>query len=157
MDDAHPGGRSGTDLGLAASKSAEHLRSLRVLVLDEMEITRRVLALVLDALGVSVTLADNLSEALAHLSVRRFDAILTDAEMPGVALRGGRAVLAGIAGPNAMAPVFSIDGRVHDAFPEPAHAAGMVVEIGGAIDPARICRELESLAPRPPNTTARAA
>lgn len=141
-------------LGQAAAQRAAPLEHLRILVLDEQEITRRTLALFLDWSGASVTCAETLSEALAFLSVRRFDAILTDLELPGVGMRGGRQVLAGIAGPNARAPVLPIDGRARDSFSAPAQAAGLVMEIGGTIDPARICRELLSLEPRPPRAAA---
>jgi two-component system, sensor histidine kinase len=139
--------------GQAAAERAP-LEHLKILVVDEQEVTRRTLALLLDFSGASVTCAETLSEALAFLSVRRFDAILTDLELPGLGSRGGRLVLAGIAGPNAWTPVLPIDGRVHDSLSAPAHAAGFVMEIGGAIDPARICRELLSLEPRPPRAAA---
>jgi CheY-like chemotaxis protein len=140
--------------GQGAADRATPLEHLKILVLDEQEVTRRTLALLLDWSGASVTCAETLSEALAFLSVRRFDAILTDLELPGVGSRGGRPVLAGIAGPNAWAPVLSIDGRAHDSLSAPAHAAGIVMEIGGTIDPARICRELLNLEPRPPRAAA---
>ncbi|HTX48050.1 MAG TPA: response regulator [Caulobacteraceae bacterium] len=141
-------------LGPVAAERTTPLEHLRVLVLDEREVTRRTLALFLDWSGASVTCAETLSEALAFLTVRRFDAILTDIRLPGVGLRGGRPVLAGIAGPNAWAPVLPIDGRVHDSLETPAHAIGFLMEIGGTIDPARICRELLSLEPRPPRVAA---
>ena len=131
-------------LGRAGGETAERLRSLKVLVLDEQAITRQVLTLLLDWAGVNVTCAENLSEALAFLSVRRFDAILTDVELPGEALRAGRRVLAGVAGPNASAPILPIDGARAN---EPTHAAGMMMEIGSLIDPARICHELAGLPP----------
>jgi CheY-like chemotaxis protein len=137
---------------LGPGERAAPLEHLKVLVLDEQEVTRRTLALLLDWSGASVTCAETVSEALAFLSVRRFDAILTDLELPGVGLRDGRRVLA--AGPNAWAPVLSIDGRADDGFVAPALAAGLVMEIGGTIDPARICRELLSLQPRPPRAAA---
>jgi CheY-like chemotaxis protein len=133
------------NLGRAAREDAQQLRSLKVLVLDEQAITRQVLTLLLDWAGANVTCAETLSEALAFLSVRRFDAILTDAELPGESLRAGRRVLA-VAGPNAGAPILRIDGV---RATEPAHAAGMMVEIGSLIDPARICHELAGLVPPP--------
>jgi len=141
-------------LEYAAGEPDGPLKNLKVLVLDEQEITRRTLALILDAAGASVTCANSLSEALAFLSVRRFDAILTDVDLPGIGLSRGRPVLAGIAGPNALAPVLSIDGRPYADPREPAHAAGMMLEIGSLIDPARICRDLTDLAPRPPRAAA---
>jgi len=143
-------------LGQAATSRAAPLAHLNILVLDGQEITRRTLALFLDWSGAGVTCAETLPEALAFLSVRRFDAILTDLDLPGVGLRGGRPVLAGVAGPNAWTPVLPIGGDARDGVRAPTHAAGMVVEIGGTIDPARICRDLLSLEPRPPRAAAAA-
>ena len=138
-------------LGRAAAAEVGRLKNLRILVLDEQEITRRVLAVFLEWSGASVTCADTLSEALAFLSVRRFDAIVTDIELPGEARRHCRRLLAGVAGPNAAAPILSIDGRAAD---EPTHAAGMMLEIGSLIDPGRIRFELETLSPIPPRVAA---
>jgi CheY-like chemotaxis protein len=127
-------------LGYAAGESEQHLKQLKLLVIERRETNRWALTMILGAAGASVTSAESLSEALAYLAVRPFDAILTDIEMPGVGLRGGRPVLAGIAGPNACAPVLSITG--HEDDEDVNHAAGMMMEIGGFLDPARIFGEL---------------
>lgn len=137
-----------------APESAQILSKLKVLVIDGRDITRRALHLLLGAAGADVTGAESVAEAQAFLAVRPFDAVLTDVEMPGLGRREGRPVLAAITGPNACVPVVEIsDGP--DAHPfEPRHAAGMMVEIGGFIDPGRICGALAGLDQPPPQAKA---
>ena len=137
-----------------APEAAQVLQRLRVLVIDGRDITRRALGLILGAAGADVTGAETLTEAQAHLAVRRFDAILTDVELPGLRRREGRAVLAGLTGPNAEVPVVRANGRQQVDPPSLSHAAGMTMEIGAAIDPGRICRSLASLAHTPPGARA---
>src|SRR5215469_9056759 len=92
-------------------EAAQILRQLKVLVIDGRDITRRALGLILGAAGADVTGAETLAEAHAFLAVRPFDAILTDVDLPGLHRREGRAVLAGLTGPNAFVPVVRISGR----------------------------------------------
>ena len=61
-----------------APKAAQDLKTLKVLVIDGREITRLTLTLLLESRGAEVSGASSQSEALAHLSLRRFDAIVTD-------------------------------------------------------------------------------
>jgi hypothetical protein len=132
-----------------APRASQDLKTLKVLVIDGREITRLTLTLLLESRGAEVSGASSQSEALAHLSLRRFDAIVTDEALAGVARRGGRTVLEGLPGPSVGAPVFPLsDGKVvaFEAIPDPA---GIRLEVGGAIDPAGLCARLASLAPPP--------
>lgn len=137
-----------------APEAAQVLQRLRVLVIDNRDITRRALGLILEAAGGDVTGAESLAEAQAHLAVRRFDAILTDLDLPGLRRREGRPVLADVTGPNSGVPVVRVSGRQHVDPPALSHAAGMTVEIGSAIDPGRICRSLAGLSQTPPGAKA---
>lgn len=137
-----------------APEAAQILRQLKVLVIDGREITRRALRLILGSAGADVTGAETVAEAHAYLAVRRFDAVLTDLELPGLRRREGRPVLAGITGPNAYVPVVRVSARQQTDPPAVSHAAGMMVEIGSAIDPGRICRSLAGLAQPPPTSKA---
>jgi CheY-like chemotaxis protein len=134
--------------------TAQILCKLKVLVIDGRGITRHALGLLLGAAGADVTGAESVAEAEAFLAVRPFDAVLTDVEMPGVGRRGGRPVLDAIAGPNACVPVVEISHGDYARPDEVRHAAGMMVEIGGFIDPGRICRSLAGLSPPPPRAAA---
>ena len=135
-------------------ESAQILSSLRVLVIDGRDITRRALHLLLGAAGIDVTGAETIAEAQAFLAVRPFDAVLTDVEMPGLGRREGRVVIAAITGPNACVPVVEISRGIYAHPDEVRHAAGMMVEIGGFIDPGRICGALAGLDGPPPQAKA---
>ncbi len=129
-----------------AAGVVEKLKHLKVLVIDEHEITRRTLELVLTFAGAEVAACETQAEALAHLSVRPYDAVVTDEFMEHLAYRNGRAVLEGFPGPNTGVPVIGVTWTaLHPR--DVAHAAGMMVEIGGLIDPGGICAALEALHP----------
>jgi CheY-like chemotaxis protein len=135
-----------------APEPAQALKHLKVLVIDERMITRRTLELILAAEGADVTAVDSIGEALALLTVRAFDAVVTDAALPGMGRWNGRAVLENFPGPNRGAPVIA-PGAAHETS-DISHAAGMTLEIGGFIDPGEICRALGGLSPRPPHAAA---
>jgi hypothetical protein len=124
------------DQGAFEDEAESPLKGLKVLVIEPREITRRTLALILGASGADVTEAASEGEALAQLTVRRFDAILTDLPLPR------------LAGPNAGAPIVPITDDPAEALGV-SHAAGMAVEIGGFLDPAKICAALSDLSPPP--------
>lgn len=72
---------------------------LRILVVDDHPVNRRTLAILLQPAGAELTMAESGSEALAILAVERFDAVLTDVNMPDMdgpamvrAIRGGAAL-----------------------------------------------------------------
>jgi len=130
--------------GIAVGRILKHLK---VLVIDAHEITRRTLELVLTFAGAEVAAVESQAEALAHLAVRPYDAVVTDECMAGLAYRNGRAVLEGFPGPNAGVPVIGATWSATHA-PGVAHAAGMMVEIGGFLDPGGVCAALSALSPR---------
>ena len=144
MDDHVPEG--------AASKATQDLKTLKVLVIDEREVARLTLTLLLESRGAEVAGASSQSEALAHLSLRHFDAIVTEEALAGAAQRGDRAVLEGVPGPSAGAPIFAPCGKVIP-FPS-SEVPGLWLEIGGAIDPAGLCAALAGLAPPPKRAAA---
>ncbi|HKP63413.1 MAG TPA: PAS domain S-box protein [Polyangiales bacterium] len=61
----------------------EHIRGLRVLVVDDEEDARRLVAMILEDCGCLVTTAGSVSEALRHFSERAPDVLLSDIGMPG--------------------------------------------------------------------------
>lgn len=60
----------------------EDARSLRVLYADDHAINRQVVAMILEPLGVDLTLAHNGREALDTLTTSAFDIVLMDVQMP---------------------------------------------------------------------------
>lgn len=63
---------------------AEHLRGLHVMVVDDEESVRELLALTLSKCGASVTLASSVQDALAHLPNLSPDVVVSDIAMPGM-------------------------------------------------------------------------
>jgi len=136
-------------------REATKLARLKVLVVDDHEINRRIVSLIVGAAGAEVTCAATSAEAMECLASRPFDAILMDAAL-GFPGSGAKLVLRDLPGPNASVPVFSLTGREHEDETEVTHAAGVTMEIGRFIDPAALCAALGSLL-APPATAATAA
>jgi CheY-like chemotaxis protein len=122
---------------------ATRLARLKVLVVDDHQINRHVVSLIVGAAGAEVTCVATAAEAMEHLASRPFDAILMDAALgfPG----GGKLVLRDLPGPNTSVPVISITGRDTEDEAEVTHAAGVTMEIGRFIDPAALCAALGAL------------
>ena len=121
------------------------LARLKVLVVDDQEVNRLAVSLILRPTGARVTCAATSAEALEQLAHRPFDAIVMDGAMPGLPGRGARRMLGDLAGPNPNVPVIPIT-----AWPEPegtevSQAAGMRVEVGRFIDPAALYAALGAL------------
>lgn len=75
--------------GAVASDNAEQLAGLKVLLVDDNEVNRRVISRALDSLGMHTSQADSGSGALAAVAQaattpERFDLVLLDAHMPGM-------------------------------------------------------------------------
>jgi CheY-like chemotaxis protein len=79
----------------------------RILVADDNETVRRVLARTLEAEGYSVVQAGTGKEALAHLNSTEFDLLLTDLEMPDM---DGLQVLTEVKRTDPDLPVIAISG-----------------------------------------------
>lgn len=135
---------------------ATKLARLKVLVVDDHEINRRVVSLIVGAAGAEVTCAATAAEAMECLASRPFDAILMDAVL-GFPGSGAKLVLRDLPGPNASVPVFSLTGRENEDEAEVTHAAGVTMEIGRFIDPAALCAALGALLTPAPKSAAAAA
>lgn len=59
-------------------------RALRILYADDHAVNRQVVSLILEPLGVAMTLAEDGVEAVALATSSRFDVILMDVQMPGM-------------------------------------------------------------------------
>jgi PAS domain S-box-containing protein len=66
----------------AAPEPPASLRGLRVLVIDDEDMVRRVTSALLNACGHSVTSFDNAADGLLALAAERFDVLVTDRAMP---------------------------------------------------------------------------
>src|SRR5579863_6367879 len=131
------------------------LARLKILVVDDHEINRLAVSLILKPTGADVTCASSAAEAMEQLAHRPFDALVMDGAMPGFA--GAHMVLRDLPGPNASVPVSPITARAGPEGPDVSLAAGMRVEIGRTIDPAALCACLGALSPLRPGAASAAA
>ena len=116
-----------TELSQAAA-TAEPLasgRPMAVLVVDDHEINRRAMSLMLEPLSAETTLAASGGEALSLLAARAFDVVLMDVHMPDMS--GPEAVkrLRLAIGPNRRTPVIAVTGATEESDIRACLAAGM--------------------------------
>lgn len=114
--------------------AAPNLAALNVLAVDDHEVNRRTLALVLEPLGVSLTTAPDGLEALKALEAKAFDVVLMDVNMPGLDGREATRRLRAGKGLNHDTPVIGFSAGVADHEVEACHAAGMTDSIAKPLD-----------------------
>lgn len=123
-------------------------RPMRVLVVDDHEINRRALSLMLEPLSAEVVLAASGREALSRLAAQPFDVILMDMHMPDMS--GPEAVmrLRLAIGPNRRTPVIAVTGATEDKDVKACLAAGMNDWVAKPIDAGQLynalARQLEA-------------
>jgi two-component system, sensor histidine kinase len=121
----------------AAPAEAE-LPPLKVLVVDDHEINRRAMSLILSPLGVEIAEASSGFEALALLEKTRFDVVLMDCLMPGMDGRQTTRELRAERGPNRSTPVIAVTGSTQATEVEACLAAGMNGHVAKPIDPIQL-------------------
>ena len=99
--------------------------SARILAVDDHEIGRRAMGLLLGPLGADVTLAEGGQHALDLLAMERFDLVLMDVTMAGMDGLEACRRLRGRPGPNQNAPVLAVTGLTEAKDVEACLAAGM--------------------------------
>lgn len=128
---------------------------VRVLVVDDHEVNRRALTLMLEPIGVAVAAANGGAEALELAATEAFDVILMDVNMPMLDGRETTRRLRGRAGPNRHTPVIACTGSDAAAEIERCLQAGMNGHLAKPIDTAALHRALADAleaaagAPRP--------
>jgi len=128
-----------------AGADVEHARiekSMAVLVVDDHEINRRALSLMLEPLWAEVTVAASGQEALGLLAARPFDIVLMDMHMPDMS--GPEAVmrLRLAMGPNRQVPVIAVTGATRENDIEACLAAGMNDWVAKPIDAGQLYNAL---------------
>ncbi|MDO8901557.1 MAG: ATP-binding protein [Phenylobacterium sp.] len=138
---------SGSD---AATESLD-LPPLAVLVVDDHEINRRAVGLMLRDMDVRLTEAASGFEALGLLEAQAFDLVLMDCHMPGMDGMSVTRELRRRAGPNQHTPVIAVTGAGEPAHIDACRAAGMTDHVLKPIDAGQLIqamgRALEPPAP----------
>lgn len=117
---------------------AQGASALRVLAVDDHEINRRTLALVLQPLGVQLTTASDGLEALERLAVETFDVVLMDVNMPGLDGNEATRRLRASDGPNAATPIIGFSAGTEADQVQACRDAGMTDWLAKPLEPARL-------------------
>ncbi len=112
-----------------------------ILAADDHEVNRRILQLLLEPHGCSLTLVENGAEALEAASSQRFDAILMDMQMPVMdGLEATRHIRAGEV--NGATPVIALTANALDVHRAAWDAAGVHAFLTKPIDPVMLATTL---------------
>lgn len=118
-------------------------RRMRVLAVDDHEINRRTLSLVLQPLDVDLALAVDGHEALKRLADQAFDVVLMDVNMPGIDGNETTRRLRASDGINAATPVIGFSAGTEADQIAACHAAGMTDWLAKPLEPRRLYEALE--------------
>jgi CheY-like chemotaxis protein len=127
----------------AEGEGPELSRQLRVLAVDDHEINRRTLALVLQPLDVELVTASDGASALEALATRPFDVVLMDVNMPGIDGNEATRRLRASNGINAATPVIGFSAGTEAAQVAACRAAGMTDWLAKPLEPAKLYAALD--------------
>ncbi len=135
----------------AAESPAAPTRALRVLVVEDNAVNRRLAQALLERQGHSVSLASNGREALAALETSRFDVVLMDVQMPELdGLEATAAIRARERESGAHLPIVAMTAHAMKGDRERCIAAGMDDYVAKPVRPAELYAALERTAGRTP-------
>jgi signal transduction histidine kinase len=129
-----PAGQAGMASGSAEPGETPPLAALRVLAVDDHEVNRRTLSLVLDPLGVDLVTAPDGLIALDRLGTTRFDVVLMDVNMPGLDGREATRRLRASNGVNRDVPVIGFSAGLADEEVQACREAGMTDWLAKPLD-----------------------
>ncbi|HEV7572179.1 MAG TPA: ATP-binding protein [Thermoanaerobaculia bacterium] len=118
----------------------EKLRSLRVLLVEDDEATRTLLATVLGSFGADVTSASSSTDAEAALPKFEPQILITDIEIPG---NDGIALLQNLRAINRALPAIAVSGYADDASRDRVLAAGFNGFVAKPLDPNALADEIQ--------------
>lgn len=152
-----PEGRAVDRAEQALAAPRDLVRRLRVLAVDDHEVNRRTLALVLQPLDVELSAVASGAEALELLAAERFDVVLMDVNMPGLDGNETTRRLRAGDGPNRDAPVIGFSAGVEPAQVAACREAGMTDWLPKPLEPARLYAALEQAMTEPTRADTQAA
>src|SRR5690606_11008052 len=121
-----------------AEDAAAGARPLRVLVVDDHEINRRAVQLILTPLGAEITAAADGAAALAAAEVQTYDVIFMDVRMPELDGRETTRRLRAGDGPNRAAPIIAVTADTAQDDIDACMAAGMDYFVSKPLTPAAL-------------------
>jgi two-component system, sensor histidine kinase len=125
----------------APRAAAVSLEGRSILAVDDHEVNRRILDLLLEPHGCRLTLVENGAQAVEAAGMEVFDAILMDMQMPVMdGLEATRRIRA--SGPNVATPVIALTANAMDVHKAAWDGAGVHAFLTKPIDPALLARTL---------------
>jgi CheY-like chemotaxis protein len=140
--DAAPGV---AEAGTAVETADENDRPLRVLVVDDHDINRRAVELILAPLGCDISTAADGLLALAQCETAAFDVIFMDVRMPELDGRETTRRLRAGGGPNATVPVIAVTADTSPDDIAACMAAGMTHFVSKPLTPATLLGALQQV------------
>jgi signal transduction histidine kinase/ActR/RegA family two-component response regulator len=131
------------DVAIAGPDSDDGARPLRVLVVDDHEINRRAVELILSPLGCDITTAADGLLALAQCERTVFDVIFMDVRMPELDGRETTRRLRAAGGPNVAVPVIAVTADTAPDDVAACMAAGMTYFVSKPLTPATLLGALQ--------------
>lgn len=133
------------DIPEAAEAEADGDRPLRVLVVDDHDINRRAVELILAPLGCDISTAADGLKALAQCDSAAFDVIFMDVRMPELDGRETTRRLRAGTGPNAATPVIAVTADTAPDDIAACMAAGMTFFVSKPLTPAALLGALNQV------------
>ena len=128
-----------------SDEALEEDRPLRVLVVDDHDINRRAVQLILMPLGCEIAQAENGMKALELASTNAFDVIFMDVRMPELDGRETTRRLRATDGPNQYVPVIAVTADTSPEDVKACAAAGMTWFVGKPLTPASLLGALQGV------------
>ena len=126
----------------AAESPIECPRAMKILIVDDHDINRRAISLMLEPLSAEVALATCGAEALEQLAVAAFDVVLMDVNMPDMNGREAVERLRASGGLNSSTPVIAVTGATEPSDIHACLAAGMNDWVSKPIDAGQLYNAL---------------
>ena len=130
-------GVAAPEAGFVQDESADGL-ALKILVVDDHEINRRAIGLMLEPLSAEISTAASGGEALLLMSQQAFDLVLMDVHMPDMSGHDVARVLRAQPGFNQITPIIAVTGGVSDDDVAACLAAGMNDWVAKPIDAGKL-------------------
>lgn len=128
-----------------SEEEGEAERPLRVLVVDDHDINRRAVQLILTPLGCDIVQAENGRVALELAAAEAFDVIFMDIRMPELDGRETTRRLRAQSGPNQNVPVIAVTADTAPEDVKACAAAGMTWFVGKPLTPASLLGALQAV------------
>jgi len=143
--------------GEADRVEAQPGRALSILLAEDHPVNRRLVDLILRPMGWELTMVENGAEAVEAATLRPFDVILLDMQMPVMSgIEAARAIKAG-GGPNAVTPLAALTANAFEDQRADWEAAGAAAFLTKPLNPAVLIEAVIALAEAGADPAARRA